>query len=93
MSITTNRIIDYKVEYSDFFGHHDFVHTDLFVFVSRYMDELMRLKAAAREEGSEYLTWNDIQASVDQVNSTIQEEHESESYMSYSPQADLAGHH
>ncbi|KAL0188617.1 hypothetical protein M9458_015716, partial [Cirrhinus mrigala] len=32
--------------------------------------------AAAREEGSDYLTWNDIQACVDQVNSTIQEEHE-----------------
>ncbi|KAI2662428.1 Ras GTPase-activating-like protein IQGAP1 [Labeo rohita] len=32
--------------------------------------------AAAREEGSDYLTWNDIQACVDQVNGTIQEEHE-----------------
>uniref|UniRef100_A0A673KLS8 Ras GTPase-activating-like protein IQGAP1 n=1 Tax=Sinocyclocheilus rhinocerous TaxID=307959 RepID=A0A673KLS8_9TELE len=32
--------------------------------------------AAAREEGSDFLTWNDIQACVDQVNSTIQEEHE-----------------
>nr|XP_029506682.1 ras GTPase-activating-like protein IQGAP1 [Oncorhynchus nerka] len=40
------------------------------------MDELMRLKAVAREEGSDYLTWNDIQACVDQVNLTIQEEHE-----------------
>ncbi|KAF5906571.1 ras GTPase-activating-like protein IQGAP1, partial [Clarias magur] len=45
-------------------------------YAQRYMDELMRLKAAAREEGSDYLTWNDIQACVDQVNSTIQEEHE-----------------
>lgn len=42
----------------------------------RYMDELMRLKAAAREQGSDYLTWNDIQACVDQVNFTVQEEHE-----------------
>uniref|UniRef100_A0A674EQ92 IQ motif containing GTPase activating protein 1 n=1 Tax=Salmo trutta TaxID=8032 RepID=A0A674EQ92_SALTR len=32
--------------------------------------------AVAREEGSDYLTWNDIQACVDQVNLTIQEEHE-----------------
>lgn len=40
------------------------------------MDELMRLKAAAREEGSDYLTWNDIQACIDQVNLTVQEEHE-----------------
>lgn len=38
----------------------------------------MRLKAVAREEGSDYLTWNDIQACVDQVNLTIQEEHERE---------------
>ncbi|KAL2088303.1 hypothetical protein ACEWY4_015202 [Coilia grayii] len=45
-------------------------------YAQRYMDELMRLKAAAREEGNEYLTWNDIQACVDQVNSTVQEEHE-----------------
>uniref|UniRef100_A0A672SNW4 IQ motif containing GTPase activating protein 1 n=1 Tax=Sinocyclocheilus grahami TaxID=75366 RepID=A0A672SNW4_SINGR len=45
-------------------------------YSQRYIDELMRLKAAAREEGGDYLTWNDIQACVDQVNSTIQEEHE-----------------
>ncbi|CDR17040.1 unnamed protein product [Oncorhynchus mykiss] len=47
-------------------------------YAQRYMDELMRLKAVAREEGSDYLTWNDIQACVDQVNLTIQEEHERE---------------
>ncbi len=41
----------------------------------------MRLKAASREEGGDYLTWNDIQACVDQVNSTIQEEHESEQHI------------
>ncbi|XP_010875962.1 ras GTPase-activating-like protein IQGAP1 [Esox lucius] len=45
-------------------------------YAQRYMDELMRLKAVAREEGSDYLTWNDIQACVDQVNLTIHEEHE-----------------
>ncbi|KAI7814790.1 putative ras GTPase-activating-like protein IQGAP1, partial [Triplophysa rosa] len=45
-------------------------------YSQRYIDELMRLKAAAREEGSDYLTWNDIQACIDQVNNTIQEEHE-----------------
>uniref|UniRef100_A0A8C2H592 IQ motif containing GTPase activating protein 1 n=1 Tax=Cyprinus carpio TaxID=7962 RepID=A0A8C2H592_CYPCA len=45
-------------------------------FAQRYIDELIRLKAAAREEGSDFLTWNDIQACVDQVNNTIQEEHE-----------------
>uniref|UniRef100_A0A672HTJ4 IQ motif containing GTPase activating protein 1 n=1 Tax=Salarias fasciatus TaxID=181472 RepID=A0A672HTJ4_SALFA len=45
-------------------------------YAQRYMDELMRLKAAAREDGSDYLTWNDIQACIDQVNLTVQEEHE-----------------
>ncbi|CAN9507270.1 unnamed protein product [Ophioblennius macclurei] len=45
-------------------------------YAQRYMDELMRLKAAAREEGSDYLTWNDIQACIDQVNLAVQEEHE-----------------
>uniref|UniRef100_A0A3Q3J6C6 IQ motif containing GTPase activating protein 1 n=1 Tax=Monopterus albus TaxID=43700 RepID=A0A3Q3J6C6_MONAL len=42
----------------------------------RYMDELMRLKAAARAEGNDYLTWNDIQACIDQVNLAVHEEHE-----------------
>uniref|UniRef100_A0A8C1K1K1 IQ motif containing GTPase activating protein 1 n=1 Tax=Cyprinus carpio TaxID=7962 RepID=A0A8C1K1K1_CYPCA len=42
----------------------------------KYYFDLIRLKAAAREEGSDFLTWNDIQACVDQVNNTIQEEHE-----------------
>lgn len=51
------------------------------LFPCRYIDELMRLNAAAREEGGDYLTWNDIQACVDQVNSTIQEEHESEHHI------------
>ncbi|XP_061831055.1 ras GTPase-activating-like protein IQGAP1 [Nerophis lumbriciformis] len=45
-------------------------------YAQRYMDELIRLKAAAREDGCDYLTWNDIQACVDQVNMTVQEEHE-----------------
>uniref|UniRef100_A0AAQ6IL79 IQ motif containing GTPase activating protein 1 n=1 Tax=Anabas testudineus TaxID=64144 RepID=A0AAQ6IL79_ANATE len=48
-------------------------------YAQRYMDELMRLKAAARAEGSDYLTWNDIQACIDQVNLTVQEEHERKS--------------
>ncbi|PWA28993.1 hypothetical protein CCH79_00006341 [Gambusia affinis] len=45
-------------------------------YAQRYMDELMRLKAAAKQEGSKYLTWNDIQACIDQVNLAVQEEHE-----------------
>ncbi|XP_041074214.1 ras GTPase-activating-like protein IQGAP1 [Polyodon spathula] len=42
----------------------------------RYIDDLTRWKAVARAEGNPFLTWNDIQACVDQVNSTVQEEHE-----------------
>uniref|UniRef100_UPI00398EE416 ras GTPase-activating-like protein IQGAP1 n=1 Tax=Pristiophorus japonicus TaxID=55135 RepID=UPI00398EE416 len=42
----------------------------------RYVDELMRLKAKAREEDNEFLTWNDIQGSVDRVNVVVQEEHD-----------------
>ncbi|KAM3625760.1 uncharacterized protein V6R79_017223 [Siganus canaliculatus] len=45
-------------------------------YAQRYMDEMMRLKAAAREEGCDYLTWNDIQACIDQVNLAVLEEHE-----------------
>ncbi|TNN47492.1 Ras GTPase-activating-like protein IQGAP1 [Liparis tanakae] len=45
-------------------------------YAQRYMDALMLLKAAAREEGGDFLTWNDIQACVDQVNLAVQEEHE-----------------
>ncbi|XP_075893447.1 ras GTPase-activating-like protein IQGAP1 [Nelusetta ayraudi] len=45
-------------------------------YAQRYMDELMRLKAAAAEQGCDYLTWNDIQACIDQVNLAVQEEHE-----------------
>ncbi|XP_043536430.1 ras GTPase-activating-like protein IQGAP1 [Chiloscyllium plagiosum] len=42
----------------------------------RYVDELMRMKAKARAESNEFLTWNDIQGSVDQVNIVVQEEHD-----------------
>uniref|UniRef100_A0A673JU06 Ras GTPase-activating-like protein IQGAP1 n=1 Tax=Sinocyclocheilus rhinocerous TaxID=307959 RepID=A0A673JU06_9TELE len=62
-------VVNVSVDLSPSFSH-------CLLFPCRYIDELMRLKAAAREEGGDYLTWNDIQACVDQVNSTIQEEHE-----------------
>uniref|UniRef100_A0A7N5ZYY0 IQ motif containing GTPase activating protein 1 n=1 Tax=Anabas testudineus TaxID=64144 RepID=A0A7N5ZYY0_ANATE len=54
---------------------------DEYTVLLRYMDELMRLKAAARAEGSDYLTWNDIQACIDQVNLTVQEEHERKNFV------------
>lgn len=43
--------------------------------VQRYIDELIKLKQQAREEGNEFITWNDIQGCVNQVNNTVHEEH------------------
>ncbi|KAM7152875.1 ras GTPase-activating-like protein IQGAP1 isoform 2-T2 [Macrochelys suwanniensis] len=42
----------------------------------RYIDDLMKLKAQARTEGNEFITWNDIQSCVDRVNIVVHEEHE-----------------
>ncbi|XP_067829550.1 ras GTPase-activating-like protein IQGAP1 [Heptranchias perlo] len=42
----------------------------------RYVDELMKLKAKAQADDNEFLTWNDIQGSVDKVNMVVQEEHD-----------------
>uniref|UniRef100_A0A670ZG28 IQ motif containing GTPase activating protein 1 n=1 Tax=Pseudonaja textilis TaxID=8673 RepID=A0A670ZG28_PSETE len=42
----------------------------------RYMDELFKLKAEMQSEGTEFLTWNDIQSCVDHVNIVVHEEHE-----------------
>ncbi|KAM4748418.1 ras GTPase-activating-like protein IQGAP1 [Rhinophrynus dorsalis] len=44
--------------------------------LQRYIDELLKLKQQAREEGNEFITWNDIQACVNTVNTMVQEEHE-----------------
>ncbi|XP_053128011.1 ras GTPase-activating-like protein IQGAP1 isoform X2 [Hemicordylus capensis] len=42
----------------------------------RYVDNLLKLKAQAREGGTEFITWNDIQSCVDRVNVVVREEHE-----------------
>nr|XP_033776081.1 ras GTPase-activating-like protein IQGAP1 [Geotrypetes seraphini] len=42
----------------------------------RYLEDLMKLKAQAREAGNDFITWNDIQQSVDHVNTVVQEEHD-----------------
>ncbi|XP_010010369.1 PREDICTED: ras GTPase-activating-like protein IQGAP1, partial [Nestor notabilis] len=42
----------------------------------RYIDDLMKLKAQTRAEGSEFITWNDIQSCIDRVNIVVHEEHE-----------------
>ncbi|NXA91181.1 IQGA1 protein, partial [Melanocharis versteri] len=42
----------------------------------RYIDDLVKLKAERSAEGSEFITWNDIQSCVDHVNKVVHEEHE-----------------
>ncbi|XP_030312557.1 ras GTPase-activating-like protein IQGAP1 [Calypte anna] len=42
----------------------------------RYIDDLMKLKAQARAERNEFVTWNDIQSCIDRVNIIVHEEHE-----------------
>uniref|UniRef100_A0A8C3QU20 IQ motif containing GTPase activating protein 1 n=1 Tax=Cyanoderma ruficeps TaxID=181631 RepID=A0A8C3QU20_9PASS len=42
----------------------------------RYTDDLVKLKAERNAEGNEFITWNDIQSCVDQVNKVVREEHE-----------------
>ncbi|KAL7980216.1 hypothetical protein Chor_001484 [Crotalus horridus] len=42
----------------------------------RYIDELFKLKAQMQSEGTEFLTWNDIQSCIDHVNIVVHEEHE-----------------
>ncbi|KAI1900295.1 hypothetical protein AGOR_G00048510 [Albula goreensis] len=44
--------------------------------LQRYADMLITLKAEAVSEGREFLTWNDVQKSIDSVNIQVQEEHE-----------------
>uniref|UniRef100_A0A8C5PW43 IQ motif containing GTPase activating protein 1 n=1 Tax=Leptobrachium leishanense TaxID=445787 RepID=A0A8C5PW43_9ANUR len=44
--------------------------------LQRYIDDLIKLKQQAREEGNEFITWNDIQACVNHVNTVVHEEHE-----------------
>ncbi|XP_053317929.1 ras GTPase-activating-like protein IQGAP1 [Spea bombifrons] len=43
--------------------------------LQRYIDELIRLKHQAREEGTEFITWNDIQGCVNHINNMVHEEH------------------
>ncbi|NXD90791.1 IQGA1 protein, partial [Chaetorhynchus papuensis] len=42
----------------------------------RYIDDLVKLKAQTSAEGTEFITWNDIQSCVDRVNKAVHEEHE-----------------
>ncbi|KAG8145297.1 putative Ras GTPase-activating-like protein [Naja naja] len=44
--------------------------------LNRYIDELFKLKAQMQNEGTEFLTWNDIQSCIDHVNIVVHEEHE-----------------
>ncbi|NWI22317.1 IQGA3 protein, partial [Sula dactylatra] len=40
----------------------------------RYFEDLLQLKGQSREAGAEFLTWNDIQDSVNDTNSSVQDE-------------------
>ncbi|XP_067087113.1 ras GTPase-activating-like protein IQGAP2 isoform X3 [Osmerus mordax] len=42
----------------------------------RYADTLIRLRAEGLAQGQEFLTWNDVQKSIDKVNLQVHEEHE-----------------
>uniref|UniRef100_A0AAY4BE40 Ras GTPase-activating-like protein IQGAP2 n=1 Tax=Denticeps clupeoides TaxID=299321 RepID=A0AAY4BE40_9TELE len=44
--------------------------------MQRYADTLVTLRSESLAQGQEFLTWNDIQKTVDQVNRQVNEEHE-----------------
>lgn len=54
-----------------------FLHHIVFLSLSSYADLLLSVKAEASAKGQEYLTWNDIQRCIDEVNIQVHEEHES----------------
>lgn len=45
----------------------------------RYFEDLLQLKGQSREAGAEFLSWNDIQDSVTNTNSSVQDENDRES--------------
>ncbi|NXE41715.1 IQGA3 protein, partial [Ptilorrhoa leucosticta] len=42
----------------------------------RYFDDLLQLKGQSRKAGAEFLSWNDIQDSVNSTNSSVQDEND-----------------
>ncbi|NWY73393.1 IQGA3 protein, partial [Erithacus rubecula] len=42
----------------------------------RYFDDLLQLKGQLREAGAEFLSWNDIQDSINSTNSSVQDEND-----------------
>ncbi|KAL9823233.1 ras GTPase-activating-like protein IQGAP3 isoform 1-T1 [Geothlypis trichas] len=42
----------------------------------RYFDDLLQLKVQSRKAGAEFLSWNDIQDSINNTNSSVQEEND-----------------
>lgn len=45
----------------------------------RYFDDLLQLKGQSRKAGAEFLSWNDIQDSINSTNSSVQDENDRES--------------
>ncbi|KAK1205473.1 IQGA3 protein, partial [Pygoscelis papua] len=44
--------------------------------MQRYFEDLLQLKGQSREAGAEFLSWNDIQDSVNNTNSSVQDEND-----------------
>ncbi|NWW16231.1 IQGA3 protein, partial [Falcunculus frontatus] len=44
--------------------------------IQRYFDDLLQLKGQSRKTGAEFLSWNDIQDSVNSTNSSVQDEND-----------------
>ncbi|NXU97019.1 IQGA3 protein, partial [Cettia cetti] len=42
----------------------------------RYFDDLLQLKGQSRKAGAEFLSWNDIQGSINSTNSSVQDEND-----------------
>lgn len=45
----------------------------------RYFDDLLQMKEQSRKAGTEFLSWNDIQDSINSTNSSVQDENDRES--------------
>lgn len=45
----------------------------------RYFEDLLQLKGQSREAGAQFLSWNDIQGSINSTNSSVQDENHRES--------------
>uniref|UniRef100_A0A8B9L7T0 IQ motif containing GTPase activating protein 2 n=1 Tax=Astyanax mexicanus TaxID=7994 RepID=A0A8B9L7T0_ASTMX len=73
-----NEVLDTKdsVALFDQLGKTLTLITFLCLTFHRYADTLINLRAESLAQGQEFLTWNDVQKSIDTVNFQVHEEHE-----------------